>query len=1079
MIRSILLVVCMVAPLGAQGPGTRLLSDPGIGPGALAFVYDGDVWVVRQGAEARRLTTHKGTEGRPRISPDGKTVVFHAQYDGNTDVYAVPIEGGAPRRLTYHPGRDLVQGFTPDGGAVLFTSGRSVYTRRFMQLFTIPLEGGQPTRLPVPNAFRATYSPDGKHIAYNPLSEPFRQWKNYRGGTASRIWVYDTSDHSVVQVPQPEGRCNDAEPMWVEKDVCFLSDRDGEFKVMAWTPGAEEVRRLTEDSPFPVVHASAGAGKIVFERAGWLYELDPATKKSVQRPIRVRSDLIETRPRWVDGARWIRNADVSPSGKRAVFEFRGEIVTVPAKKGDPRNLTNTPGAHERSPVWSPKGDRIAWFSDVNGEYAVHVAPQDGTGKPKVYELGGAGHYDRLRWAPDGSKLSFADNAWSLFWLDVEKGKVTKVSSEPVYGPMKTIDVDWSPDSRWIAYTRLTRTFHNQVFIYDTQTGKSRAVTAGLADVRHPTFDANGKLLYFAGSTDAGPVRTWFAQSNADMRMTQRIYVAVLQKGEPSPLAPESDEEPAPDKKEKSEKKGDGKEEKKAKEKSKDEKAVGIDFDGLDQRILALPVPSGTYADLARGAKNHLYYRRTPQEGSAALYRYDLEARKEEKVASDVRGFRVAAGKKKLLLRTGSSNWSIVKAGPGAKGGRLDVSAIRVRIEPRVEWRQIFDEAWRINRDWFYDPGMHGADWKAMRDRYAPFLPHCATRSDLNRVIRWMCSEIAVGHHRVGGGDRLHDPDRVGGGLLGADFDIANERYRFQRVLGGLNWDARLRAPLTVPGVDVQAGEYLLAVDGRPIRPPENLHARFENTAGRQVRLTVGKDPSGAGSREVTVVPISNEGALRNRAWIQGNVERVHQATNGRVAYVYVPNTAGSGHRSFKRWFFPQADKEAVIVDERFNAGGQVADYVIDILRRPHTCWWATRYGEDLTTPLASVQGPKVMLIDETAGSGGDLLPWMFRQAKLGTLIGRRTWGGLVGVLGFPTLMDGGSVTAPNIAIWTPEGFIVENVGVPPDIEVEQLPKDVIAGKDPQLERAIAEIMKQLPKEPAKGPARPPFPKRAR
>lgn len=1075
MLRSTLLLALVMVPLAATPAQTRLLSDPAISETRIAFTYDGDIWVcARDASGARRLTTHKGVEGRPRFSPDGNSLAFHAEYDGNTDVFIVPVTGGAPRRLTYHPGADRVQGFTPDGSAVLFSSARSVYTRRYTQLFTVPVGGGQPTRLPIPNADRATYSPDGKFIAYTPLGEAFRQWKNYRGGRTSRIWVYDTRDHSIVQVPQPEGRCNDAEPMWVGEEVCFLSDRGGEFNVMAWKPGSTEVRPLTDVIDFPVVHASAGAGRIIYEQSGWLLVLDPKTGKSEYAKIDVRTDLIETRPRWVSGTRWIRDWDISPSGKRAVFEYRGEIVTVPAKKGDPRNLTGTTGVHERSPRWSPEGDLIAWFSDRDGEYKLHIAPQDGSGEAKTYELGGAGHYDGLRWSPDGSKVSYTDNSWSLYWLEVETGKIERISSEPVYGPRKTIDCAWSPDSRWIAYTRLTPTFHNQVFIYDTEENKSAPVTSGLADVRNPVFDANGKYLYFAGSTDAGPVRAWFAQSNADMRMTQRLYVAVLAKGVASPLAPESDEEKGPEASKK--KKGD--DAKKGDEKEEKDTSVKIDFDGLDQRILALPTTSGNYADLSTGAANHLYYRRAPQGGSSTLYRYDLGKRKEEKVASAT-AYRLSADNKQLLLRAGSSAWSIAKAGPGAKGDALKISAIKVRIDPRAEWRQIFNESWRINRDWFYDPGMHGADWGAMRKRYAPLVPHCATRSDLNRVIRWMCSEIAVGHHRVGGGDRLHSPDRVGGGLLGADIEEAEGRYRFTRVYGGLNWDPGLRAPLTEPGVDVEQGEFLLAVDGVAIRPPENLFARFENTAGRQVRLTVGPNANGAQSREVTVVPIGNELSLRNRAWIERNVARVHEATGGRVAYVYVPNTAGSGHRSFKRWFFPQADREAVIVDERHNAGGQVADYVIDILRRPHTCWWATRYGEDLTTPLASIQGPKVMLIDETAGSGGDLLPWMFRQAKLGTLIGRRTWGGLVGVLGFPTLMDGGSITAPNIAIWTPDGFIVENAGVPPDIEVEQLPKDVIEGRDPQLERAIAEIMKQLPAQPAGGPKRPPFPKRAR
>ncbi|MAG55019.1 MAG: peptidase S41 [Planctomycetes bacterium] len=1067
------LAAILTPPSPAQLSATRLLTDPAISARHLAFVCDGDLWVCnRDRTGVRRLTTHKGVEGGPRFSPNGETIAFHAEYDGNTDVYVIPADGGAPRRLTFHPGADLVQGFTVDGRAVLFTSARSVYTRRYRQLFTIPLEGGQPTRLPIPHANHAAYSADGKHIAYTPLGEAFRQWKNYRGGRTSRIWVYDTATHEVSQVPQPKGRCNDTEPMWVGSRVYFLSDRDGEFNVMSWASGEGDVRRHTKHDAFPVVHASAGDGRIVYEHAGWLHVLDPKTGQSAHQAIAVRSDLIETRARFISGKEWIRNADVSPGGERAVFEFRGEIVTVPAEKGDPRNLTNTPGAHERAPVWSPDGSEIAWFSDVGGEYRLMVATPKSGDEPRSFELGGHGHYDRPRWSPDGEKVSFTDNSWTLAFVDLKSGRVTKVSTEPLYGPRKALDHAWSPDSKWIAYTRLTNAMHNRLLLYSLADRKSTAITAGLADVRHPAFDASGKYLYFAGSTDAGPVQAWFAQSNADMRMTRRLYIAVLARGTPSPLAPESDEVATEDEE---------KDKDEDKEKAKGENAVKVDFDGLDQRVLALPTSDGAYRDLIAGSKGQVYYiRSAPNSDSVKLFRYDLDARKEETIAPSVRTFRLSANKKKLLVRDGGG-WAIVKAAANAKvsSKRLATSRIQVRIEPLAEWRQIYDEAWRINRDWFYDPGFHGANWDKMRDKYASFLPHLKTRSDLNRVIRWMCSELAVGHHRVGGGDHVHKTDRVGGGLLGTDLEIAEGRYRFATVYGGVNWNPGLRAPLTEPGVDVQAGEFLLKIDGRDLRPPENVHARLEGTSGRQLQLTVGPNPDGTGSRTVTVVPIASERTLRNRAWIQNNERYVREKTKGRVAYVYVPNTAGAGHRSFKRWFFPQADREGVIVDERHNAGGQVADYVIDILRRPLTCHWATRYGNDIKTPLASIQGPKVMLIDETAGSGGDLLPWMFRQRKLGTLIGRRTWGGLVGVLGFPELMDGGSVTAPNLAIWTEDGFIVENAGVPPDIEVEQWPKDVIAGRDPQLDRAIAEVLNQLPKSPPSPPVRPSFPKRAR
>jgi tricorn protease len=683
-------------------------------------------------------------------------------------------------------------------------------------------------------------------------------------------------------------------------------------------------------------------------------------------------------------------------------------------------------------------------------------------------------------------------------VDVASGKQTRVSSEPLYGPAVVLHHSWSPDSRYLAYTRNTATYFNRLFLYSLAEDRSYPVSDGLADATSPVFDASGKYLYFLVSTDAGPVNDWFSQASADMREAQRVYLAVLAKGVPSPLMKESDEEKGkedkpeplakPDAKSGGEKpdetKGDAKKDAKKDEK-KPEKPVEVKFDpeGLSQRILALPMKPGPYDDLAAGAANQIFYRRyssTDPEVDAALYRYDLEKRKEETLSEKADGFALSGDGKRALLRM-KDDWYIVDVADKVDLAKfkLDVGRIQVKLDPPAEWAQMLDEAWRINRDYFYDPAYHGADWPAMRKKYQAFLPDLATRNDLFRVIRWMLSELAVGHSYQSPGDSAFEPETIPGGLLGADYEVVSGRYRFKKVFGGLNWTPDLRAPLTEPGVDVAAGEYLLAVDGRELRYPDNLYERFERTAGRFVELTVGPNPDGTGSRSVKVVPIESEGALRNRDWVEGNLRHVTEATQGKVAYVYVPNTAGQGHSYFKRYFFPQADRQAIIVDERHNGGGQVADYYIDILRRPVVSYWAMRYGADLKTPIAGIHGPKAMLIDETAGSGGDLLPWMFRKFELGPLVGKRTWGGLVGILGFPVLLDGGSVTAPNLAFWTEAGFGVENEGVAPDVEVEQTPADVIAGKDPQLEKAIALVMVELAKSPPAAPKRPPIPARAR
>jgi tricorn protease len=1074
---------------------TKMLTQPAVSAERIAFVYANDIWSADlDGRDVRRLTTGVGAESNPVFSPDGRLIAFSGEYDGNTDVYVMPAAGGVPKRLTWHPGADYVQGFTPDGASVLFSSARFSSVRGYFKLFTVPLTGGEATMLEIPYAWDGAISPDGRSIAYCPFPEAFLEWKNYRGGRFSRIWIFDTKSRGIDKLPQPAGRSNDVDPMWVGGKVLFRSDRDGEFNLFAFDPATQKVERLTDFKDFPVLAASAGAGRVVFEQAGVLHLYDVASRQEHRLTIGVAADLPELRERFAKGAQWVFGAGLSPSGARAVFEFRGEIVTVPAEKGDPRNLTGTPAVHEKDPAWSPDGKSIAYFSDASGEYALHVRPQDGKGEIRIFKLPGAGFYGAPNWSPDSAKIAFADNACSLFWLDVKTGAVKKFATELIYqiDGQATSLTSWSPDSKWIAYTLGTPTFFRRVHAYSLDQDKSFPLTDGLSDVREPTFDADGKYLWFLASTDAGPANQWFDMSNEDVRRTVSLYLAVLRKDLPNPLAKESDEEKPKDDKAAASTAAPaakpGAAAAKPADAAKAPEALRIDFDGLANRIVAAPLPAGVYSNLAAGEGGKLFFRKEDPPptstsggpGDSSIRVFDLATRKDEAFGPANDGFLMSADRKKMLVSSRGA-WSILptagKPEPGK--GRLNLDAIEVRVVPTLEWPEIFDEAWRINRDYFYDPGMHGADWKAMKTKYAAFLPDLACRSDLNRLIQWMCSELAVGHHRVGGGDFLAQPARVPGGLLGADYAVENGRYRFKKVYGGLNWTPELRAPLAEPGTEVKAGEYLLAVEGRPLAPPDNLFARFEATAGKLIEITVGPSADGTGSRTLKVVPIADESALRNRDWVEGNIRRVHEATNGRVAYVYVPNTTTLGHVYFKRYFFPQADKDAIIVDERFNGGGSVADYYLDWLRKPVSAYWAMRYGADLKTPSASIQGPKVMIINEMAGSGGDLLPYMWRKFGVGKLVGTTTWGGLVGILGFPVLLDGGQVTAPNLAIWSEEGFIVENVGVPPDIEVEQTPKDMIEGRDPQLEAAIKVALDELKANPPAKPKRPAYPIRVR
>ena len=1059
---------------------TRMLTQPAISADHIAFIYAEDLWVANaDGSQPRRLTVDEGIESSPVFSPDGKQIAFSAQYDGNTDVFIISTEGGIPRRLTFHPSPDLVRGFTPDGKSVLFASPRQAFNSRYLQLFTVPVQGGPETRIVIPNANWAAYSPDGKYMAYTPLRDEFLEWKHYRGGAHTTIQLFSFADNSITKVPQPDGGCNDASPIWMGSKLYFRSDRNGEFNLFSYDIAAKEIRQLTDFKDFPVLNASGSNGKIIFEQAGYLHLADPETGSTKKLTIGIAADLLELRPRFAKGASYIRSGDISPSGSRVVFDFRGDILTVPAEKGDYRNLTQTTNVHEKYPSWSPDGASIAYFSDASGEYKLYIQAQDGKKTPTIFPLTGTGFYASIKWSPDSKKICYTDNGRNLYILDIASGATKKIASDEYYvpGPFRDIASDWSYDSKWIAYTKITESQFKRVFLYSVDQDKSFPLTDGLSDASEPKFDRNNKYLYFFASTDAGPVINWFDQSNNDMRLTNSIYLVTLQSETISPFAKESDEEkvtaqpatpasPATDKSKKETAPAEKKPE-----------PLRIDWDGIQDRIISFPIPAGNYGGLGVTADDGVLYVEFPYSGgSGTLHKFSMKKRNAPEVM-DLDGYILSADGKKLLYAK-DGHWGITNAGEKPEPGKgiLAVADIQVKIDPPAEWPEIFDEAWRVNRDYFYDPGMHGANWPAMKKKYAAFLPDLSCRDDLNRVIQWMCSELSVGHHRItDGGDHFYHPNQVPGGLLGADYEIANGRYRFSKIYGGLNWNPDLRSPLTEPGVNAKVGDYLLAVNGREVTANDNLYEFFENTSGKIVELSIGPKPELSSARVVKVVPVGNELSLRNRDWVEGNLRKVSEATHNQVAYVYVPNTAGLGHEYFKRYFFPQANRRAIIVDERFNGGGQLADYYIELLQRPYQAYWNMRYGRDLKSPAASIQGPKVMLIDESAGSGGDMLPWMFHKFNVGTLVGKRTWGGLVGILGFPEFLDGGGVTAPNVGIWTKEGFVVENVGVAPDVEVEQAPSEVIKGNDPQLATAIRIAQEQLEKNPQTDPVRPPYP----
>ncbi len=1064
---------------------TRMLSTPAVSGERIAFAYDNDLWLVaRAGGSARRITQAPGNETSPQFSADGRWLAFTANYGDNLDAYIMPAGGGEVRRLTWHPGNDIVRGFTPDSSAVLVQSPEGHFTRRLSYLATIPVAGGTPTRLPVPSGFKAALSPDGKTLAYSPNNEVFQQWKNYRGGTQSRIWLLAMADLSVKEIAKPANGSNDTDPMWIGNTLYFNSDRDGEFNLYRYDAASAQSTALTRFDDFPVTSPNADAGGvIVFEQAGWLHELDVRSGTAKRIAISAISDLAETRPRLASDVKWVRESAASADLKRIAFNYRGEIVSVPAEKGDPRQITRSTGANDHSPTWSHDGGHIAWFSDQNGEYELLVGKQDGSGTPKRFTLEGAGYYESPKFSPDGKRIAYQDNSQSLWVIDLASGRNTRIASEPVYSPLDPMSANWSPDSRWLAYTVQNAGLIQTVYAWSVETGKSIRLTDGLSEMVEPVFDPNGEFLYVLASTDAGPVKDWFSQANNEYAISFGLYAITLRRDGPNAIPPQSDEvatTPA-----EAETK-DGNDEKSDKEKTKTPR-VRIDEDGIGDRIVALPAGSATRRSLKVGASGEIFFIESIGQrafsnfdGGGELRRITLDAREAKTLAKEVDDFVLSTDGKRIGYRVGT-DWFVtdIKDELPAGKGKLALDKIAVQVEPRAEWAQILDDAWRINRDYFYATNYHGADWPAMRAKYRALLPDLATRADLDRVIRMMLSELGVGHSYLQAGDYPFKPKKIPVGLLGADYDIVDARYRFRKILGGLNWNPELRSPLRTPGVDVKVGEFLLAVDGVALRAPTSVHALLENRAGRQVRLTIGPNADGSGSRDVVVVPVDNEDPLRYLDWVEGNIRHVDARSKGQLAYVHLPDTGGNGYSAFKRYFYPQSNRAGIILDERFNGGGQVADYYIDLLRRPLIANWTMRYGDNLVSPRGTIFGPKVMITDETAGSGGDLLPWMFQRFELGPVVGKRTWGGLVGILGFPPLMDGGSVTSPNIAIWTEEGYAIENVGVPPDVEVEQWPAEVAAGRDPQLDRAIDIALQALREKPAVAPQRPAFPVRTR
>ncbi len=1063
-----LLVLASVEAVLAQAQGTRLLRDPTVSRDLIAFAYAGDLWVVpRSGGAVRRLTATPSVEADPHFSPDGSLIAFTGTVAGNTDVYVVATAGGDPKRLTFHPGIDRARGWTPDGRRVVFTSGRSSPPVAYDRLWTMALAGGLPEPLPMPRAFSGSYGPDGRRLAYEEVSTAFlltaqnqtSQWRHYRGGRTHPIRVMNLSDYSVEKLPWTDS--NDTDPMWVGNTVYFLSDRNNTVNLFSYSLDTKAVQQLTRHDDYDIMSASAGPDAIVYEQAGYIHLFDLKTGQSRRLTIEISADLPWARPQFKKVAAMIRNAALSPTGVRAAFEARGDIFTVPVDKGDYRNLTQSPGAHDRSPVWSPDGARIAWLSDESGEYQLMLGDAKGLAKPQAVALPSTAFFYAPAWSPDGKHMLLSDNHLNLWLIELSGGRATKIDSDTYHDPGRELDAVWSPDSRWVAYSKSLDNHLRAIFVYSLASGKASQLTDGLSDAITPAFDAGGKYLYFLASTNFGPRTGWLEMSSIDKPVRRAIYLVVLSAAEPSPLLPETGDEPGSPP-------GTGRT---SAAKADTSKTVRIDLERIGERILALDVPAGDYSDLAAGAAGTIFYLETPAGGGPAatsrLHRYRLSERTAAPFLEGIRGYWLSGDNTKLLYQAGdgaTARWGVVATDKAAHvgDGVLDVARLEMRVDPPAEWAQIFRETWRIEREYFYDAHLHGADWNAVYEKYRPLVPYVGHRADLAYLIATVGGELVVGHSYLTGLGDQPDQETVSVGLLGADFAVENGRYRIRRIYTGENWNPELRAPLAAPGIQVAEGDYLLEVNGRPLVPPTSPFSVFEGTAGRQTVLRVSATPSAENSRLVTVIPIADETGLRTRAWIEDNRRKVDELSGGRLAYVWLPNTAGPGYTAFNRYYYAQQEKQGAIIDERYNRGGQIADYIVNELDLKPMGWFAQRDGKEVPSPAAGLYGPKVMIINESAGSGGDALPYYFHLRQIGPLVGTRTWGALVGTLGVPPTIDGGGITAPSLAFYDLSGkWAVENEGIAPDVAVEYTPADVIKGHDPQLERAVQEALKLL------------------
>ncbi|WP_186755876.1 S41 family peptidase [Echinicola salinicaeni] len=1056
----------------------KIAQYPDVSQSQITFSYGGDIWVVpKTGGLAYRLTTSKGTEAFPKFSPDGSKVAFSGIYNGNVDVYVMPSKGGVPDRLTHHGMSDRVTDWYADGQHLLFTSSRESEKQRFSQFYKVAIQGGLPEKLPVPYGEFGMVSPDGQQIAYTPKSRAFRTWKRYKGGMATDIFLFNLESHDSENISN--SIYNDEFPMWTKDKIYFLSDRGASQRnnIYSYDLTSKTIEKVTDFTDFDVMFPSIGPEEIVFTAGGKIYLLDLTSEAYQEVPVQVSTDVATLMPRKEAVKGYIQNVWPSYDGNRAVFEARGELFSVPAKDGPVINLTQSSGVAERYPAWSPDGKYMAYWSDRSGEYELMVRDLEKGTEEKTLSSYGEGYRYQLFWSPDSKKLAFVDKAMDIYIYDRESDETTHVDKQKYLYQysLANYTVSWSPDSRYLAFEKNLNNLHNAIALFDTKEEKLHQVTSGFYNDSNPVFDPEGKYLYFFTNRDFDPIYSDFEGTWVYANATE-IAALPLSKATSSPLAPKNDTTSV--KKEESKEKKDKKDDKKKNGDGEEEKAsVDIDWDGLEQRMVILPPSAGNYSQLA-AVKGKVLYLKRPTNGDesskVALAYYDISNREEKTVIENVRDYRVAAnGEKALVVSNGS--FGMIEIGEGKKlEDKMPVERMEMTLVPKEEWRQLFNEAWRLERDFFYDPNMHGVDWEAMKDHYGQLIDHAITREDVNYIIGELIGEISASHTYRGGGD-TESVSTKSVGYLGIDWGVKDGAYYVKKIVRGAPWDNEARSPLDEAGADISEGDFILAVNGIPMDMEKDPWAAFENHAGETVELTVNGNASLDGARKVIVKTLKDETRLRNLAWIESNRKRVEEATDGQIGYIYVPSTGLDGQQELARMFYAQHNKKGLIVDERFNNGGQIPDRFIELLNRKPLAFWAVRDGETWQWPQVANFGPKVMLINGWSGSGGDAFPDYFRKTGLGPLIGTRTWGGLIGISGAPSLIDGGGVTVPTFRMFDADGkWFEEGHGVDPDIEVKEDPTALSNGLDPQLEKAIEEVLKMLSENPPATPTVPAY-----